>query len=101
MSALAERPPGLLHNVGGPPRASISWRGFGRSAICDEGERIEAARQRGTWLQTSLVIKPKDARYQRDWNSTFALLQLIEPDHGLLREAAASRRLVDLIEGHA
>ncbi len=41
MKAVAERPPGLLHNSGYAPRASIVWRGFGRGPLADEVERIE------------------------------------------------------------
>ena len=29
----SEAAPGLLHNIGGPPRATISWRGLGRGSI--------------------------------------------------------------------
>jgi hypothetical protein len=97
MKAAFERPPGLLHNSGYAPRASIVWRGFGRGPLADETERIEVARNCGTWLHLCISIGQQDARYHRDWNSAGALLQLVEPGHGL-DEAVASRRLVEVIE---
>jgi len=100
MKPRAEPPPGLLHNSGCAPRASIVWRGFGRGPISDDAERIDAARRRGSWLHVCIKIGQRDSRYHRDWNSAGALLQLVEQDHGL-DEEAAGRRLVDLIEEHS
>ena len=41
MSHPAEQAPGLLHNTGCAPRASILWRGIGRGPLADDAERIE------------------------------------------------------------
>jgi hypothetical protein len=107
--------PGLLHNIGGPPRATISWRGMGRGPIgaasgspgstgrsagagTSTGAAAAAANSpRGTWLQLSISIGQRDARYRRDWNTAGALLELVEPDHGL-SEHEAQHRLVAFIE---
>jgi hypothetical protein len=97
MTGALERAPGLLHNIGGPPRASILWRGIGRGPLDDDAHRIEVARHRGSWLHLSLAIGQDDGRYHRDWNSAGALLRLLDPAHALT-EAAAGRRLTDLIE---
>jgi hypothetical protein len=99
MSRAMEETPGLLHNIGGPPRASILWRGFGRGPLADDAERIEVARRRGTWLHLTLSIGQANGRYQRDWNTAGALLRLLEPAHAL-GETAATRCLVERIEEH-
>ncbi len=99
MSAASEGPANLLHNTGCAPRASIVWRGFGRGPVSDDAERIEAARQHGSWLHLCISIGQRDARYHRDWNSAGALLQLVETGHRL-GETGATRRLVELIEEH-
>ena len=99
MSLPIDEAPGLLHNIGGPPRASIQWRGFGRGALADDAERIEVARRSGTWLNLTLSIGQADGRYHRDWNTAGALLRLLEPSHAL-GEAAATRRVTELIEEH-
>ena len=100
MKRVTEQPPALLHNIGGPPRASILWRGFGRGPLADETERIVVARTRGTWVSFSLSIGQHDARYARDWNSAAALLRLFEPGHAL-DEEAATRNVTHRIEAHA
>ena len=97
-----EPSPGLLHNIGGPPRATISWRGIGHglSGGAASGARTGVAtppRPRGTWLQLTISIGQRDARYRRDWNTADALLELVEPDHGL-DEPEAQRRLLAFIE---
>ena len=96
-----EPPAGLLHNVGGPPRASINWRGFNRvqAAGAPRAEHEDAApfMPRGMWLQMTISIGQRDARYRRDWNTASALLELVEPGHGL-GEAAAQARLVAFIQ---
>lgn len=96
-----EPPAGLLHNVGGPPRASITWRGFNR---LQAGGAPRAAQEdaapfssRGMWLQLTISIGQRDARYRRDWNTAAALLDLVEPGHGL-DEAAAPERLIAFIQ---
>ena len=96
---------GLLHNIGGPPRATISWRGLGRAQAgsAAQGDPDGAppatgqARPAGTWLQLTISIGQRDERYRRDWNTAGALLELAEPGHGL-GEAAAQERLVAFIE---
>ena len=100
MTGAVERSPGLLHNTGCAPRANLVWRGIGRGPLADDTERIEVARRRGTWLHLSLSIGQADARYHRDWNTAAALLRLLEQTHDL-GEAAATRRLTDLIEARA
>lgn len=102
--ARADAPPGLLHNIGGPPRATISWRGLGREPTgaaagghAGTASAGNAARARGTWLQLSISIGQRDARYRRDWNTAGALLELVEPGHGLA-EPDAQQRLVTFIE---
>ena len=97
MTGALEESPGLLHNTGYAPRASILWRGIGRGPLGDDAQRIEVARHRGSWLHLSLVIGQADGRCHRDWNSAGALLRLLDPAHAL-GEAAAARRLADLIE---
>ncbi len=97
MTGAVEQAPGLLHNTGYAPQASILWRGIGRGPLADEAERIEVARRCGSWLHLSLSIGKADARFHRDWNSAVALLRLLEPEHHM-GEAAATRRLTDLIE---
>ena len=99
MSHPVEEAPGLLHNTGCAPRASILWRGIGRGPLADDAERIEVARRRGTWLHLTLSIGQANERYHRDWNTAGALLRLLEPAHELA-EAAATRRMVELIEKH-
>ena len=99
MTTPDEDAPALLHNIGGGPRASIVWRGFGRGPIADGAERIEAARGRGSWLHLSLSIGRDDPRFQRDWNTAAALLRIVEPG-STLGEASATRRLTELIEEH-
>lgn len=99
-----DAPPGLLHNTGGPPRASISWRGMpdGPAGGTTGNPAANAARPaspRGAWLQLSLSIGKHDERYRRDWNTAGALLGLVEPGHALA-EAAAHERLLELIEAH-
>lgn len=101
----ADAPPGLLHNIGGPPRATISWRGLGRvpagAAARDDaaGTSPHAGQPRppGAWLQLSISIGQRDPRYRRDWNTAAALLDLVEPGHGLA-EPAAQARLVAFID---
>jgi hypothetical protein len=107
----SEPAPGLLHNIGGPPRATISWRGLGRGALGTasgsrpatgagsgaSGGTVAATGPRGTWLQLTISIGQRDERYRRDWNTAGALLELAEPGHGL-GEAAAQERLVAFIE---
>jgi hypothetical protein len=107
----SEAAPGLLHNTGGPPRATISWRGLGRGALGTasgsrpatgagsgaSGGTAAATGPRGTWLQLTISIGQRDERYRRDWNTAGALLELAEPGHGL-GEAAAQERLVAFIE---
>ena len=97
----AEPGAGLLHNIGGPPRASITWRGFDRFQAdgAPRGADEEPARfsSRGLWLHLTISIGQRDARYRRDWNTAGALLELVEPGHGLA-EAAAQERLIDFIE---
>lgn len=107
----SEPAPGLLHNIGGPPRATISWRGLGRGALGTasgsrpatgagsgaSGGTAAATGPRGTWLQLTISIGQRDERYRRDWNTAGALLELAEPGHGL-GEAAAQERLVAFIE---
>lgn len=100
MTGAVERAPGLLHNTGCAPRASILWRGIGPGPLADDAERIAVARRRGTWLHLSLSIGQADGRYRRDWHTAGALLGLLEPVH-CLGEAAATRRLTDLIEARA
>jgi len=100
-----ETQPALLHNVGGPPRATISWRGMGRApaAPAAPGRAHDAApsaidaRPAGAWLQLTISIGQRDPRYRRDWNTAAALLNLVEPEHGL-GEAAAQERLIAFIE---
>jgi hypothetical protein len=100
-----EAAPGLLHNVGGPPRATISWRGLGRTQPEAVAQGVasrrapvaSAARPPGTWLQLTISIGQRDPRYRRDWNTATALLELVEPGHGLA-EAPAQERLVTFIE---
>lgn len=100
-----EAAPGLLHNVGGPPRATISWRGFGRAhpgAVGPGGPQAAGlptgpGGPAGVWLQLSISIGAGDARYRRDWNTAAALLGLVEPGHGL-PEPAAERHLIEFIE---
>ncbi|MDI9330931.1 MAG: hypothetical protein QM527_06420 [Alphaproteobacteria bacterium] len=98
---VAEGAPGLLHNVGGPPRATISWRGLGRtqSGSAAQGGAPVAGHGRppGMWLQLTISIGQRDSRYRRDWNTAAALLALVEPGHGLA-EAPAQERLVAFIE---
>ena len=77
MSQPAEQAPGLLHNSGCAPRASILWRGIGRGPLADDAERIEVARRRGTWLHLTLSIGQANERYHRDWNTAGALLRLL------------------------
>ena len=97
----AERAGALLHNVGGPPRATITWRGPDRfqagGAPRQPGEAPAAYSSRGMWLQLTISIGQRDERYRRDWNTAAALLDLVEPGHGLA-EPAAQSRLVDFIE---
>ena len=100
MTGAVELAPGLLHNTGYAPRASILWRGIGRGPLADDAQRIEVARSRGTWLHLSLSIGQTDGRYRRDWNAAGALLRLLDPAHAL-SEAAAARRLTDLIEARS
>lgn len=96
---------GLLHNIGGPPRATISWRGLGRAQAgsAAQGDPDGAppaagqARPAGTWLQLTISIGQSDPRYRRDWNTAAALLALVEPRHGLA-EAPAQERLLAFIE---
>jgi hypothetical protein len=97
----SDLPPGLLHNIGGPPRASISWRGMPDSTAArgPGPDTSEPERPRGAWLQLSLSIGQRDERYRRDWNTASALLGVMEPEHGL-SVAAAHERLVELIEAH-
>ena len=97
----ADSRPGLLHNIGGPPRASISWRGMPDSTVArvPGHAAAEPAHPRGAWLQLSLSIGKHDERYRRDWNTAGALLGLVEPEHEL-GEAAAHERLLELIEAH-
>lgn len=102
---LAEAAPGLLHNVGGPPRATISWRGLGRTQAETAAQggahsvppAASPARLPGAWLQLTISIGQRDPRYRRDWNTAAALLGLVEPGHGLA-EAPAQERLVAFIE---
>jgi hypothetical protein len=97
----AELPGGVLHNVGGPPRATITWRGTDRSqaggAPRQAHEEAAPFSSRGIWLQLTISIGQRDARYRRDWNTAAALLHLVEPEHGL-EESAAQERLAALIE---
>ena len=107
-SGPVDAPPALLHNSGGrPPRVTISWRGLGRAALgnpspsgpAGSAPAASASHPRGIWLQLTLSIGPADARFRRDWNTAGALLDLVEPGHGL-DEAGAQQRLVDFIEAH-
>lgn len=103
--AHADAPPGLLHNIGGPPRATISWRGLGRAPAAGTApggragtaSAVAASGSHGTWLQLTISIGQRDARYRRDWNTAAALLELVEPGHGLA-EPAAQQRLAAFIE---
>ncbi|MFN9744798.1 MAG: hypothetical protein ACK57B_04025 [Betaproteobacteria bacterium] len=100
-----EAAPGLLHNSGGPPRATISWGGLGRTqgGSAAQGSTHGAppsaspARPPGAWLQLTISIGQRDSRYRRDWNTAAALLELVEPGHGLA-ETPAHERLVAFIE---
>jgi len=101
-----EAAPGLLHNSGYAPRATITWRGVGRDpngpAAAGGKEAASASSAaaegpRGTWLQLSISIGQRDARYRCDWNTAGALLELVEPNHGLA-EREAQHRLVAFIE---
>lgn len=96
-----DSPPGLLHNSGGPPRASISWRGMADvTAAGSSGHgAAQSVRPRGAWLQLTVSIGQPDERYRRDWNTAGALLELVEPGHAL-GEAAAHSRILELIEAH-
>ena len=96
-----DSPPGLLHNIGGPPRATISWRGMadGAGAAAPGQGAARPMGPRGAWLQLTISIGQRDERYRRDWNTAGALLGLVEPGHAL-GEAAAHSRLVALIEAH-
>jgi hypothetical protein len=100
-SGRAEPAGALLHNVGGPPRATITWRGPDRfqagGTPRQPGEAPAACSSRGMWLQLTISIGQRDERYRRDWNTAAALLDLVEPGHGLA-EPAAQSRLVDFIE---
>ena len=97
----AEPAGALLHNVGGPPRATITWRGPDRfqagGAPRQPGEEPAAYSSRGIWLLLTISIGQRDARYRRDWNTATALLDLVEPGHELA-EPQAQARLVDFIE---
>jgi len=101
-----EAAPGLLHNSGYAPRATITWRGVGRDPngpAAAGGKKAASASSaaaegpRGTWLQLSISIGQRDARYRCDWNTAGALLELVEPNHGLA-EREAQHRLVAFIE---
>lgn len=97
-----EAPPSLLHNIGGPPRASIVWRGLNREQAASgtptaSSRTASATPALGLWLHLSISIGVADARYRRDWNTAAALLELVQPDHGL-DEIAAQARLVEFIE---
>ena len=85
-----DSPPGLLHNIGGPPRATISWRGMadGAGAAAPGQGAARPMGPRGAWLQLTISIGQRDERYRRDWNTAGALLGLVEPGHAL-GEAAA------------
>ena len=100
MTSSLERPPPLLHNIGGPSRASIAWRGLGRAHASDDQDHIRVAATQGTWLLASLTVGQAQKHYHRHWNTAAALLALVEPDHGL-DEPAATRRLKERIEAHA
>lgn len=91
----------LLHNMGGPPSATISWRGLGQSV---SAASVSLPRDVGhtspTWLQLNLSIGQASPCYRRDWNTASALLGIVEPEHGL-GEAAAQARLIAVIEAEA
>ena len=100
-AGLPEPAGALLHNIGGPPRATITWRGPDRfqagGAPRPPHEEPGPFSSRGMWLQLTISIGQRDARYRRDWNTAAALLDLVEPGHHLA-EPQAQARLVDFIE---
>ncbi len=92
----------LLHNIGGPPRASISWRGLqghGRPYARDIRSRIDQAAGAGTWLDFRYEIRPGQPCFGHDWNNARAVLRVLHPDHHL-DEEAARRSLVQRVEAH-
>ena len=99
MSGPAEHGPPRLHNIGGPGRATIVWRGIGRGPMSDDTERIAAARGRGSWLNLRYGIGERSDLCHRDWNNAASLLALVAPGHGLA-EAAAAAALVARIDAH-
>jgi hypothetical protein len=76
MTATPEHPPPLLHNVGGPSRASIAWHGIGRRPAADDRDRIRVAASLGTWLLSSLSVGQARPHYHRHWNTAAALLAM-------------------------
>jgi hypothetical protein len=91
---------GLLHNIGGPPRVSIVWRGLREPLSRNLRGSIAIAASAGTWLRLQISISQNSRRYRRDWNTAAALYGLLDPDHSLSEEQARDR-LVARIEAHS
>jgi hypothetical protein len=90
----------LLHNIGGPPSATLTWRGLKASAAGDAQSRIEEARKCGTWVRVMHRLYSRHPLFKNNWNSSVTVLKLFEPNHRK-QEPGAARALVRHIDDTA